>query len=129
MILLMGITEHGVHINFFLAAVYGLVGFVLRLAWYYWEYSNVIDAKTPGAKFPWKRWWRIYDKYIILNLVACLALSLVSDWIWHFVEGWFFDAGTAPAFDERINIIIGFLAIAILYFINNKAIKRERERL
>lgn len=100
-------------INYVLAITYALLGWVVRVTWYYFEY----DSDT--LPFSLHKWWDIYDKFIITGFVTCVALAFLSDIIWSVCDAWVMMDGTP--FDERFNIAIGFLAIGILMFFEKKS--------
>ena len=101
--------------NYPLAILFALVGWCLRVAWYYFHY----DKDT--TYFNLRAWWKIYDKFIILGFVGSIALAFLSDIIWTIIDSWVGMEGVP--FDERFNIAIGFLAIAILMFFDRNATK------
>lgn len=106
-------------INFFAAIGYALIGWVVRVAWYYFHH----DKDTTHFNF--QEWWKIYDKFIILGFVGSIALAFLSDILWTIVDSWVSMEGTP--FDERFNIVIGFLAIGILMFFDRKATSKANE--
>lgn len=104
-------------INYWIAIPYALLGWAVRVCWYYFKY----DKDTTS--FDLRDWWRIYDKYIVLGFISCVALAFLSDLLWPIVDAWVSLDGSP--FDERVNIVIGFLAIGILMFFDKKATSKE----
>lgn len=100
-------------INFALAIFYGLVGWLVRVTYYYFHY----DKDTTS--FSLREFWKVYDRYIIVGFSSCLALAFLSDIIW--LAGRSYVGMGDVAFDERVNIFLGFLAILILMFFDRKA--------
>lgn len=92
-------------INYLLAIGFSLIGWAVRVSMYYFEFDT-------DRKFNWKIFWRKYDKYIIVGFVGGVALSFVGDLVWNLIDGWFGAEGTP--YDERFNILIGFVVIPIL---------------
>lgn len=100
-------------INYSLAICFALIGWCVRVTWYYFKF----DSDT--VKFDFFKFWEIYDKFIIVGFVSCIALAFLSDIIWSIVDAWV-GMDKVP-FDERFNIALGFLAIGILMFFEKKA--------
>lgn len=98
-------------INYWLALGYALIGWVVQVTVYYFKFDT--DEPFDGRKF-----WRTYDKYIILGFVASLALALLGDFAWPTLNEYF---TTNLPYDERINIILGAISTLILLWISRKA--------
>lgn len=95
------------------AIFFALIGWLVRVTMYYFTY----DSNTESFNFA--HWWKIYDKYIIAGFVGSIALSFLGDVVWT-MGAPMMGMGDIP-YDERVNIPIGFLAIAILMFFDKKA--------
>lgn len=101
-------------INYFLAISFALIGWFLRVVWYYFKFDSDTEV------FNHKKFWLVYDKYIITGFVGAVVLALVSDIIW---AQWFDDwVGMDGAlYDERANIALGFIVLLILAIFDRKA--------
>jgi uncharacterized membrane protein YuzA (DUF378 family) len=106
-------------VNHFLAVAYALIGLCVRVSWYYFQFDN------DNESFNGKKFWMIYDKYIILGFAGAVALALLSDMAWPMCDSWIGMEG--QPFDERLNIIIGFLAVLLLMFFDRNAKKKFDE--
>lgn len=100
-------------IDYSSAIFFALIGWIVRVTMYYFKY----DSDTE--KFDFIKWWNIYDKFIIAGFVASIALSFLGDVLWSIIDSWVGMEGVP--FDERFNIVTGFLAILILMFFDKKA--------
>jgi hypothetical protein len=98
-------------INYFAAAGYALIGWLVQVTIYYFQFDT-------DAPFDRKMFWRVYDKYIILGFVASLAIALLGDFAWPTLNEYL---TTNLPYDERINIILGSFSTLILLFISRKA--------
>lgn len=96
--------EH--EINYWLAIGYMLIGWAVKVTMYYFQFDT-------DKKFNFKKWWRIYDKYIILGFVGAIAFAFISDFVWYQLLDGLVGAEGTP-YELRLNIVIGFLIIPIL---------------
>lgn len=106
-------------INYSSAIFFSLIGWIVRVTMYYFKF----DSDTE--KFNLRKFWDIYDRYIIAGFVASIALSFLGDVLWTFIDGWV--GLDEHPFDERFNIITGFLAILIIMLFDRKANTKVNE--
>lgn len=93
--------------SFWLAAIgYMLIGWAVRVALYYFKFDT-------DKKFNFKKWWRIYDKCIILGFVGSVAFAFIADLVWVYGLDGVLGMDGVP-YEVRFNIIIGLLIIPIL---------------
>lgn len=82
------------------------------MAFYYYQY----DKDTTS--FTLREFWKVYDRYIIAGFACCVAAAFLSDIIWNAGRSY---VGMADVpFDERVNIVIGFIAIFLLMFVDKR---------
>ena len=104
-------------INYLLALGYALIGWVVQCTTYYFQFDT--DQVFDKVKF-----WRTYDKYIILGFVSSIAVALLGDFAWPTVNEKF---GTAFKYDERVNIIFGLISVLIVMWFSRNAKKKLEE--
>lgn len=89
--------------NYFAAVGFALIGWFVQCTRFYFVWDT-------DKRFNWKKFWRHYDKYIILGFVGAIALAFVGDLVWTYIlSGWLDMEGTP--YDERVNIFLGLLVI------------------
>jgi hypothetical protein len=98
-------------INYLLAIGYALIGWIGQVTYYYFQFDT--DEALDRLKF-----WRVYDKYIILGFVSAITLSLLGDFGWADITAFL---RINVQYDERVNIFIGLLSSLIILFISRKA--------
>lgn len=101
-------------INYLLAIAYSLVGWCVQVTYYYFQFDT--EEVFDKVKF-----WRTYDKYIILGFVTSLAIALLGDFAWPTVNEKF---GTTFQYDERVNIIFGCISVLIIIWFSRNAKKK-----
>lgn len=101
-------------LNYWLAISFALIGWALRVVWYYFKFDS--DTESLNVK----KFWMVYDKYIITGFAGAIVLAILSDVLWvQFLDSLVNLEGTP--YDERYNIALGFLVVLILMFFDNKA--------
>lgn len=108
-------------IDYSSAIFFSLIGWVVRVTMYYFKY----DRDDGTEKFDFQKFWGVYRQYIIAGFVASIALSFLGDVLWGFIDGWVGLEGTP--YDERFNIVTGFLAILIIMLFDRKATVKSNE--
>lgn len=98
-------------INYWLALGYALIGWAVQVVVYYFKFDT--DEPFDGKKF-----WRIYDKYIILGFTTALAIALLGDFAWPTINEYF--TVNLP-YDERVNIILGAFSCLIFLYVSRNA--------
>lgn len=104
-------------INYFAAIGYALIGWLVQCAVYYFKFDT--DYSFDKAKF-----WRTYDKYIILGLAGAIAIALLGDFGWATVIE---KMGFVVEYDERVNIIFGGISSLIILWFSRNAHKKLDE--
>ena len=101
-------------INYFSAIGYALIGWVVQCTVYYFKFDT--DEAFDKAKF-----WRTYDKYIILGFVSSIAIALMGDFAWPTVTE---KLGFNFVYDERVNIILGTVSVLVVMWFSRNAHKK-----
>ncbi len=101
-------------INYFAAIGYALIGWVVQVTVYYFKFDT--DEAFDKAKF-----WRTYDKYIILGLVSAIAIALMGDYGWEKISEKF---NIGLHYDERVNIPLGIVSCLIILWFSRNANKK-----
>ncbi len=101
-------------INYLLAIGYALIGWVVQITVYYFKFDT--DEAFDGAKF-----WRTYDKYIILGFVSSIAIALMGDFAWPSITQ---KLEFALPYDERVNILLGSISVLIVMYFSRNAHKK-----
>lgn len=102
-------------INYYLAVLYALIGWVVQVTIYYFQFDT--DEPFDGKKF-----WRVYDKYIILGFVSSLAIALLGDFAWPTLNEYF---TVNLEYDERINIPLGIVSSLVVLWFSRKVKERS----
>lgn len=97
-------------INYFAAIGYALIGWVVQVTVYYFQFDT--DEPFDRGKF-----WRTYDKFIILGFVGSIAIALLGDFAWPTITEYF---GVTIQYDERVNIILGGISVLIVMWFSRK---------
>lgn len=98
-------------INYLAAIGYALIGWIVQITVYYFQFDT-------DEQFDRKKFWNVYDKYIILGFVSSLALALLGDFAWPTVTE---KIGVHIPYDERVNIILGGISVLIVMWFSRKA--------
>jgi hypothetical protein len=101
-------------INYFLAIGYALIGWLVQVTVYYFQFDT--DEAFDRVKF-----WRMYDKYIVLGFVSSIAIALLGDFAWPSVVEKF---GWAIEYDERVNIILGGVSVLVIMWFSRNVKKK-----
>lgn len=104
-------------VNYFLAIGYALIGWVVQVVYYYFQFDT-------DEGFDWRKFWRTYDKYIILGFVCSIAFALLGDFGWPTVTTYL---GVDLHYDERFSILLGIFSLLIFLFLSRKARKKFEE--
>ena len=105
-------------INYWLVIGYSLIGWVVQVGSYYFKFDT--DDKFDKVKF-----WRTYDKYIILGLISAIALGLLGDFGWPTITE---KLNVNIKYDERVGIITGAFSCLIFLFASRNAHRKLEEK-
>lgn len=98
--------------SIFIAILWGLLGWSLRVVYNYYKHSKLVEEK-PRGRFNWETFIAKYDQDWIMGFAAMVVFAAIADWAWvAFISQLLLSR--ASEYDPKANVIIGFLSILLV---------------